>query len=117
MAKISLHLQYYENETAVQKNEMINIKSLGRSFNKDRKIFGVSLKTSLELRQKRLLYDFCCPRRNKKERFRIIMSGYLANSTFQISNWIHFSCKCHPFQLSTFDQSMICSLAKKYTIT
>ena len=43
MAKISLHLQYYENETAVQKNEMINIKSLGRSFNKDRKIFGVSL--------------------------------------------------------------------------
>ena len=49
MAKISLHLQYYENETAVQKNEMINIKSLGRSFNKDRKIFGVSLKTSLEL--------------------------------------------------------------------
>ena len=66
MAKISLHLQYYENETAVQKNEMINIKSLGRSFNKDRKIFGVSLKTSLELRQKRLLYDFCCPRRNNK---------------------------------------------------
>ena len=54
------------------KKEMINIKNSGRSCNKDRNIFGVSLEDFVRTPWN-ASFMIVAAQRNKKERFRIIM--------------------------------------------